>query len=287
LIIAVVLGLVLLCGLGSCAAVVMTGLGSKSSQTSSAKQAEEHYAAAMKAVESASTSLKKAEGADAPSVTVIVTDTTKQLRTGRDELAAAKVAAEQLPDSQGKTDYLASIASANSAMDALQDLIAYMNTASGMAAKALEGAAMAKKANSSLSSAFTSGNHGNYSTMRSQAVSASTNYTKAALLFTQAHELDPSAGLDKAARYAQKRKLQADIVIRMADEGRSGRLSAYNADIKKENALGKQAEAAGEPAIVSDPNWAANRISDLSKRIDEAAAKADEMRAKALKELGI
>ena len=123
--------------------------------------------------------------------------------------------------------------------------------------------------------------------MRTDAVSASTNYTKAGVLFRDAHALDPTAGLDKAAKYAEKRKLQADVVVRMGEEGKAGRVSAYNGDIKKQAALGKQAQDAGTPAIVSDPNWAENRLADIGSRIDAAAKQADELRSKALKELGL
>ena len=107
------------------------------------------------------------------------------------------------------------------------------------------------------------------------------------MLFREAHALDVSAGFDKAAIYAEKRKLEADVVARMADEGKANHVSAYNSDIKKQAALGKQAEAAGTPAIVSDPNWAENRLADVGNKIDAAAKQADDLRTKALKELGI
>ena len=160
-----------------------------------------------------------------------IADANNQLRSGRDEVVAAQVAIESLSDSAGKTDYQKSLEAAKGTLGSLQDMVAYVDTASGMAEKAVQGAALAKSANKSLSDAVDSGNSRSYSRMRSQAVAASTAYTKAALLFTQAHVLDPTAGLDKAAAYAQKRKLQADIVVRMADEGRASRISAYNADI--------------------------------------------------------
>jgi hypothetical protein len=278
--------IVLLCALGGCAAL-FGSLGKSSSQKATVEQAEKHYAAAMKAVETATASLKKASSGSQADAKVIIVETNKQLRTGRDEIAASKVSAEQLADSQGKTDYQKSLAAAVLTLDALQDMVAYMDTASGMADKAVQAAALTKSGNKSLSAAIGSGNASKYSQMRTQAVAASTAYTKAALLFGQAHALDPSAGLNKAAAYAKKRKLQADVVIRMADEGRASRLSAYNADIKKQAALGKQAEAAGTPAIVSDPKWAENRLAEVGKKIDEAARLADDLRAQALKELGI
>jgi hypothetical protein len=41
------------------------------------------------------------------------------------------------------------------------------------------------------------------------------------------------------------------------------------------------------PAIVSDPNWGLKRISGLTARIETTAKQADDLRAKALKELGV
>ena len=58
--------------------------------------------------------------------------------------------------------------------------------------------------------------------MKTKAGAASADYGRAAQLFREAHKLDPSAGLDKAAAYAAKRKEQADLVRRMADEGDAG-----------------------------------------------------------------
>ena len=287
LVIGIVVGvLVLLCALGGCVAL-FGAMSKSSSQKATIQQAETHYDAAMKAVETATSSLKKASSGSSADTKAAIAETNKLLRTGRDEIAASKTSAEQLSDSSGKADYQKSLVAAVATLDALQDMVAYMDTATGMADKAVQAAALTKAGNKSLNAAIGSGNAGKYSLMRTQAVAASTAYTKAALLFGQAHALDPSAGFDKAAAYAQKRKLQADVVIRMADEGRASRLSAYNADIKKQAALGKQAESAGTPAIVSDPNWAEHRLAAMGDKIDAAAKVADALRAQALKELGI
>jgi hypothetical protein len=249
----IALVLVLLCGI--IAAVGIFGyLGKSNNDKATITTAEKHYAAAMKAVETASGSLKTISGASTTDTKAAIVQTTKLLRTGRDEIAAASVSVGMLSDSAGKTDYQNGLKAAVSALDALEDLVAYVDTASGMVGKAVEAGKLTKSANQSLNDAVRSGNDRNYSKMRTQAVSASTSYTKAALLFTQAHALDPSAGLNKAAEYAAKRK--------------------------------KQAESAGTPAIVSDPNWAATRLADLSAKIDAAATQADQLRAKALAEFG-
>jgi hypothetical protein len=290
LIIALIVGLLLLCGIGGCAGIVF--FAASSSSTSSADktlvtQAETHFSAAMDAVDRADKALTGAASQPPAQVTIVVASANKELRTGRDEIAAAKVSAEQLKDSQGKTDYLASVAAAAKTLDALQDMLAVMDSTNGMAAKAAEAGKLAAAANDQLDYAVSRANGGSYGDMRKQAQAAATNYTKAALLFREAAKLDPSAGLDKAALYCDKRKAQADVVTRMAGEGKARKVSAYNADIKRQAELGKQAQAVGVPAIVSDPNWGKSRLEAVTKAVEEAAKQADELRAKALKELGI
>ena len=284
-IVALVVGLLLLCGLVACvtAFLVFGNSGDKEQIT----QAETHYSAAETAVGVAETALDSAgTGDDANQTATAIADATKAVRTARDEIAAAKASAEQFDDSQGKSDYLASLAAATAALDGLEDLIAYLDLATGMASKAQEAGDLTIKANKDLNDAVEYGNKSSYTKMRSNAVAAGNAYAKAALLFDEADKLDPTAELAKAATYARKRKEQADIVVRMADEGKAGKISAYNSDIKKQAALGNAAEKAGTPAIISDPNWAATRLAALGVTITAEAEKADTLRAKALEALG-
>ena len=287
LVVGLVVGVVLLCGLGACAAAFLAIGSSNSANKRAALQAETHFKAAMTAVTNADKSIAAAKVASTTDAAENIAVADKQLRVGRDEIAAAKVAAEQINDSQGKTDYLAGLAAANTTLDTLQDLVAYMSTTNGMAAKAVEAGALASKANAQLNQAVSRANGGSYGEMRSQAQAASTNYTKAATLFREADRIDPTAGLKKAAVYSEKRSSQADVVVRMADEGRANHVSAYDSDIKKQAALGKEAEAVGVPAIVSDPHWGQKRISVLTVRLGTTSKQADELRAKALAELGV
>jgi len=284
LVIGIIVAVIVVCGL---IAIGIGALSGGNSDKGAVTLAEQHFDAAMKNVEDASMSIKKASGGSQAEVSAAIADATKKLRAGRDEIAKATAEVEPLKDSPGRTDYLAGLKAATATLDALQDMVAYMDTANGMAAKAVQAAKLTKDANKSLNNAVNAGNSKRYSEMRTDAVSAATNYTKAGVLFRDAHALDTAAGFDKAAVYAEKRKLQADVVVRMADEGKAGRISAYNSDIKKQAALGKQAQSAGTPAIVSDPNWAENRLADIGNRIDAAAKQADDLRSKALKELGL
>lgn len=285
-IVAIVVGALVLCGLFACAAIVL-GAGLFENKTKKAVTlAESHYSAAMSAVETASAAIKDAPSDPGKAAPALETADTS-LRTGRDEIAAARAAIEPLEDSDGKKQYLASLAAANTALDALQDMIAYLNDASGMISKVQEAGTVASDANDELNTAISAGNRSDYSTMKAKARSASADYTKAAQLFKEAHKLDPSAGLDKAAAYAAKRKEQAVLVIRMADEGAAEKTSAYNGDIDRMKALGDQAERIGDPAIVSDPQWAQKRLSSLEQRISDSGAQADALHAVALKEFGL
>ena len=284
-IVALVISLLLLCGLGACIAAFLIAGGS--GQKDKITQAEMHYAAAETAVAAAESAIESATAAGNPDqMTAAIAEATKAVRSSRDEIAAAKASAEQLKESQGRTDYLASLVAATAALDGLDNLVAYLDTASGMVEKSNEAGRITKKANSDLDDAVGLGNKSSYTQMRTKALAASAGYAKATMLFDEADKLDPSAELAKAAVYTRKRKEQSDVVIRMADEGKAGRLSAYNADIKKQAALGKAAMAAGLPAILSDPNWAENRLAALGKTIMSDAEKADTLRKKALEELG-
>jgi len=278
---------VLVCGLISCiGAVVGFGLLG-GGDTETIKQAETHYSAAMGAVEKASASMETLESLDAGSSEVdgALAAASKELRTGRDEIAAARASIEQIDDSADKTDYLASLNEATKALDGLEDLLAYMGTASGMIKVVDDASVAAQRASDNLNDAISSGNSRKYSAMKTKAKSAASGYAKAAVLFDQAHKLDQSAGLDKAADYARKRKQQADVVVIMAGDGKAGRVSAYNKGIKKMNKLGADAEKIGEPEIVSDPNWVENRLGELNEAITAAAERADDLRIQALKGL--
>jgi hypothetical protein len=280
-----VIGLLLLCGISACVTifVVSNGSGDKDKIT----QAETHYSAAETALAGAESAIATATASGTQDeMAVAITVATKSVRTSRDEIASAKTAAEQLKDSQGKTDYLASLAAATAALDGLENFVAYLDTAGGMLSKSTEAGEITKKANSDLDEAVSLGNKRSFSKMRSKAAAASAGYAKATFLFEEADKLDPSAELAKVAVYTRKRKEQSDVVIRMAEAGKAGRLSAYNSDIKKQAALDKAARAAGLPAILTDPDWAKNRLAALGKTIMADAEKADTLRKKALEELG-
>jgi len=284
-----VVAAVLLCAIGSCiAAAVGFGVLGGSDDAEAIELAETHYAAAMESVEVADGWLQGLESGQAKSedVDAAIDDSTKALRTARDELAAARAAIEPIEDSEGKTAYLGSIEQATLTLDGLEDLLGYVQKATGMAAIVKEAGTVGKKATTDLNDAISAGNRGKYSRMKDESRSASAGFAKAAVLFDQAHKIDAAAELDKAAAYARKRKQQADVVIVMASDGKAGRVSAYNKGITKMNKLGAQADKIGEPAIVSDPDWLDKRMQDLNDAVTEAADKADVLRAKALLALG-
>jgi len=285
LIVGIVVAVLVLCALGSCVALIGFGAIGGSGQKAIVAQAEEHFSAALSSVATASVAVKDAAATDDAKAKAAVDSADKALRNGRDEIAAARAAIEGLDASQGKVDYLASLTSTTEALDALQDLVAYMGTATDMASKVDEAGTTATKAISNLSAAIKSGNSNSYSRMKRQAQAASSGFAKAAVLFRDAAKLDTSAGLDKAAAYMDKRKAEADLTVKMADEGKAGKVSAYNADIKRVKTLRAQADAIGMPAIVKDPQWVDKRLEALSTQITEASQKADELRTKALQEL--
>lgn len=285
LIVAVVVVLLTLCGLGGCAALFIAG-SSSSDEKASVERAETHYTAARSAVGSASVAIEGAKSSSAATSKSAVAEAERLLRTGRDEIAAARAVMEELDDSAGKTDYLASLDAAVAALDGLEDLVAYMGTATGMFQKTKDAGAASSKAGDDLNDAISAGNARDYTKMKTKARTAYDGFAKATVLFREAHKLDKSAGLDKLAFYADKRRQQAEVVLRMADEGKAGKTSAYNKDIDLMRSMGAAAEKIADPSIVDDPEWAEKRLADLVKRIEQAGEKADQLHVSALETFG-
>jgi hypothetical protein len=279
---------VTLCGLLGIAAIVIgVGLGGLGDRIA-ASQAEKHMSVAVVTVRDAGKSLDALDirATDAAVTRAAVASATTAMHSVRDELAAAKVAIDRAKDSQGKTDYLSAITAATHANDALQDLITYASTASSTLDILIQASNVTRRANEELSTAIAAGNRSDWATMKSEATAASRDYAKGAMLFADATAIDSSAGLDLATAYCSRRRQQADVVARMADEGRRGQRAAYADDAKHSDSLGRQAEGSGAPGIVSDPDWARKRLDAFEQRINQQAGLADALRKKALQELG-
>ena len=285
LLIALIIGFVLFCGIGACIGVFLFA-SSGSGDNEIISQAEVHFS-------KAETSVSRVEGAiaaagetdDGAKIAAAVAQADSAIRVSRDEIAAARASIEQLDDSQGKADYLAALDAATLTLDGLQDLVGYLDTATGMAGMAAAAGDFIVKANANMESAIALGNKDSYTAMRAKAVAAAGLYAKATFLLDEADKLDPTAGLKKAASYTDKRRQEADILVRMAESGKAGRVSAYNADIKRQVAMGKAAVAIGLPTIIADPNWADKRLASLTDSITVDAVRTDELHTKALEEL--
>lgn len=283
--IVLVVALVLACTVFACIGAVGLGLyGGAAEKQETVEQAEGHWNKATQALEQASGLLgeSKDQGATEAAKTA-----DKELRVLRDELAASRASIEALDaDEAGRSEYLASLDAANKAADGLQDMLAYIVTADQMTQGISNAAASAKSGNSQLEKAIDAANGKKWAAMERAAKTASTAYSSAISGFKAAHKLDPRAGLDKAAAYCASRKKQADLVVKMAADGKAGRWSAYNVKVDQQAALDQKAEKTKEPDIVTDPNWVENRLSSLGDAISEAGEKADELHLDALRKLG-
>lgn len=282
--IVLVVAVVAICGVCGCvAAFGLLGNG----DDEAIGLAETHYTAAASGVESATVAIGELEASDAGAETQQVLDeAAAAIRAGRDEVAAARAAIETIDDSQGKSDYLASLDAATEALDGLDRVIVYLGTANTMLESLRKAGTAGGAAVDNLNAAIKAGNKSDYAKMKAKARSAASGFDTAADLFAQANDADPTAGLDKAVAYLRKREEQAKLVIVMADHGKAGRTSAYNTAIKKMNALGDAAEKIGEPDIISDPGWAENRMAELTDAVIASAERADALHAQALEELG-
>jgi len=285
LLIALIIGFVLFCGISACLGVFLFA-SSGSGDDEIISQAEVHFSRAETSVSTVESAISAAgETDDVAKIAAAVAQADNAIRVSRDEIAAARASIEQLDDSQGRSDYLAALDAATLTLDGLQDLVGYLDTATGMAGKAAAAGDLIVKANANMESAIALGNKNSYTAMRAKAVAAAGLYAKATFLLDEADKLDTTAGLKKAASYTDKRRQEADILVRMADSGKAGRVSAYNADIKRQVAMGKAAVAIGLPAIISDPNWADKRLESLTASITAAATRTDQLHTQALTEL--
>ena len=280
-IVALIVGLVLLCGLSSCAVLLLVG----DDDAEAVATAEQHYGAILAHTSAANDQVKSLKLGDAATGQKTLDGISKELRSGRDELAAAKVAIESIDDSQGKTDYLSALGEITTALEGLEGVVDYLGTANAMTASLAAAGSSGGKAADDLNDAISAGNSRDYAEMRTKAQAAAKGFEKAAALFAQAHAADKSAGLDKVAAYLRKRAEQANVVIAMAAHGKSGRTSSYNTAIDKMNRLAAQAEKIGDPDIVSDSQWTEKRIGQLTASAVTAAERADELHEKAMAEL--
>jgi hypothetical protein len=284
--IAVIVALVFLCALCGIGGIVLAVFSAGSAQTAKITQADAHWNAATSAVETATAALDKAGNAATGSkTTAAIQSIDRSLRTARDELAASRASIEQIDESVGRTDYLAAIAEGTRAIDGLEKVVAYLGTANQMLDKATEAGAASSRARKALDLAIQAGNASQYSLMKSRARSAANEFIKSGVVFREAAKLDSTAGLDKAAAYVDIRRQQADIIVGMADKGAAHKATAYNADIKRLKALDAKATKIGDPAIIEDPDWAKKRLATMGKDAASAGKKADELHARALKEL--
>ena len=267
------------------AAVVFVGM--LTANTTKIRQAEKDYAAAVSSLDKAVTSFGKAttepSGA-AKKAALGQADTA--LRAARDEAAATRTSVDALPDSTGKKQYLDSLASMNGALDASQRLAAYLGVAGQMSTKMSQAASAGAKGNSDLGAAVTASNANDFTVMRKKAQSASANFVESAMLFREADQLDTSAGIDLLAAFADKRKQEAELLIRMASEGANHATKAFNADVEQARALRKQASAIPDPAIVKDSAWLAHRVKPMAAKVSDALTRADSLHTAALKSLG-
>ncbi len=276
---------VVFCMVATCIGTVAYNVISTGAKTRDAvRQAEEHIDTATAELETATKHLDtflsdKDSQAQA--------DVSSQLRATRDEIAAARATIEGLPDSEGKTAYLGALDEANRAVEALEQTLGIIRVIVDLSDQVKRAGADVEAGNDALNAAIKAANRRGYSTMKARARVASREYASGAKLFAEAHRSEPTAGLDKVVDYANLRKKQADLIIKMADAGRAGRINEYNRLVDEQAALGDKAEKTGTPDIVSDPQWGSKRIEEQQKVFEEAANRADELRAQALKAFGI
>ncbi len=282
--IVVIAAVLLICLPALCVGSFAVSAARQSAQTREAvEQAESHYSAATDALEKASGSLSEygesGEGSD-------MQEAEASIRAARDKLAAARVAIEPLDASEGRDAYLASLDAATEALEGIERLLGAVRILTQLSGQLESGMESVKAADERLDDAIDAGNDEKYAAMKSKATAASARYATAIAIVEAAHKLDTAAGLDVLVDYIKLRKKQADLSVKMAADGTAGRVAAYNKKVAEQKKLDAQAKKAGEPAMVSDPEWLAKRVGADEAAFQEAGEKADALRKQALEAFG-
>lgn len=273
------------CMVAACIGAVAFGvLGDQAKTRKAVESAEAHLDAATEELEASTGDLNAfLEDGNSDSEAKV----SQQMRATRDELSAARAAIEPLEESEGKTAYLGSLDAATEAVEGVETILGTVSVIMRLSTEIERGGESVATGNSALDSAISAANRKDFSTMKAKARAASRAYAAGIAIFTAADKLEPEAGLLEVVAYAKLRKKQAEIIAKMADEGRAGRTASYNKLVDEQAALDSKAEKTGTPAIVSDPKWAEGQVAEQQKAFEEAAERADTLRAQALKAFGM
>ncbi|MDZ4169243.1 MAG: hypothetical protein U1E26_06260 [Coriobacteriia bacterium] len=282
-IIAVVLAVIACMVVACIGTVVISVFGDQANTRKAVESAEAHLDEATAELEASTADLSAfLEDGNSDSEAKV----SQQMRATRDDLAAARAVIEPLEESEGRTAYLGSLDAATEAVDGVETILGTVSVIMRLSGEVERGGKSIGVGNEALDSAITAANRKDFTTMKAKARAAARAYAAGITIFTAADKLEPEAGLLEVVAYAKLRKQQAEIIVKMADEGRAGRLSSYNKLVEQQAALDSKAEKTGTPAIVSDPTWAEGRVAEQQKAIEEAANRADELRKQALKAFG-
>jgi hypothetical protein len=282
-----IIAVIMLCGILSCAIAGVALFAAGGNDKKAVMQAEEHWGKATDSIGVAGDSLRKTAGASTDDARTALGEVEGALRTARDEVAASRTIIEPLSDSEGKKLYLASLDQATLSIDKTENLMTTLGVITQLTDQVQSAVDKIKSGHSDLKSSVKAGNRSSYSKMESEARSAGSKLAEAIGILKAAEKLDGSTDLAGAIAYVKVLKTQADLLEAMARYGRSGRVSKYNATIKKLKALDKKADKIKVPSVITDKDWASKRIEKVTTEIADAFGKADELHNQALAAYGI
>lgn len=282
-----IIAAVMLCAILSCAIAGVALFSAGGDDKKAVLQAEDHWVKATDSIGVAGDSMRKTAGASTKDAQAALGEVDSALRTSRDEITASRTIIEPLSDSEGKKLYLASLDQATVSIDKTEDLMKTLGVITQLTDQVQSAVDKTKSGHSDLKSSVKAGNGSHYSKMESEARTASSKLAEAIGILKAAEKLDSSTDLAGAIAYVKVLKTQADLLAAMASYGRSGRISKYNATIKKLKALDKKADKIKVPAVITDENWAVKRVEKVTTEIADAFGKADELHNQALAAYGI
>lgn len=242
-----------------------------------AAEADEHLVAAGKAVDQIDEgweefALSKSEETS-EAFESGVQSTSALVTTARTELDMSAHAIDQLPESEYKTEYLAAIGLSRESLDAYEQLFTGMGDTMEISRRLAELGDEMDVSRTALNEAVEQIDNGRYSDGGEKAARAQNSYETVAELYLELAEEHPDSEADKLAAIAQKNAVQAGYAVEMAEQGRIGSVSEFNAYVDKYAAVNDEIRE------LPLPSWAVDvtlLTAESTALLEEATAKRDE-----------
>lgn len=222
------------------------------------QRAEEHYVAAVGALdtlESAAADISSADpeelAADPESVTG---DIDVALEEARTEIAAARQEIMGLDDGPVRQAYLESLDSMEKALGSIDEVVSEIGNLGDLAVRMEAAVALLEKGDDQLNAALDATNAGKWSRGKSSAQAAKKTYARSDAAVKEIAGDWHGVGLDTISTSLRLRSQAADQVIAACDAGAAGSRSRYDAAVDRYDDIKARMAKLDEPEFLSDPS---------------------------------